>query len=870
MTTRLVLIGLFLSTTLVRAGESLLLGSDPAKRVKAYATANPEVWKQLQAQLDKARTAGFGFQQENADHSMQPTWAVGEALEFLRTGDPDHAEQALDYVWAGMYSVLPNKNQWRQSHRVAGIALTYDLCGDAWPEPFQKNVRHFLQRQAAAYSSRLDHQERLNTWGRYTYGGETENELRRPDHLEGLRYRVAGALAAMALSDRPPKPYDPPPPSGAREIRALKQIPDIPGLPVETLEDGQMFHKWLGNGPFPTSLKDPLKELGGFAHARPVPGTRITVQGESLDFRPYQTSFLEGANTFYPRNCMRYFVNSTGKGFPAGKRLMAKWKQQTERRNIGTAVTLFTVWKVPEPTTIRAFPNVFSPSRGVRMWLNGVEVMDEDVLKVSAGYVPVMVYMPITGGYARQQPQLQLYSQERYEKERQGLKEAQRWASEHNGWLETVPSEAAGHLKTYLSTYVPKSGWQSWHMGIHLPLFLQAWHHAKGENLVTDTGLTALPELAGMITPFPESNEARKVVGMTLLLQSKGADQAQTQWIRNELKPGLRTPMEILAWMASDLPDLSPDSSLERFWTAPEEERSWVRDGVANAGTRSGIALGFQQKDGIHGNRHGLGLTVLTSAEGTSASWLRPGFGKDDERTASANIPRVKGFVNTTPAEPVHPAWTEGLESIQTLRTRGLKPEKGNAEKDRPILQRSVWTYFPSGKPEQAMWVVADQYENVNLNQVKMLQFQPGGQLRGAEWNYKTNSVIFGPEKGMEMRLQVLAPRELKVTKEAHNKEGTRGMYRVLMDQDAPKSRELKVIDPGHMMDGALEELTLSLESDLNQQKRAAQVETVTLVSVFSLRKSRGTHPNVRWNPPHLQVGPHTLLLEDGAWKKAE
>lgn len=853
---------------LLWAGESILLGPDSAQRVKAYAKANPEIWEDLQAQLKKARTAGFGFQQENADHSMQPTWAVGEALEYLRTGDADHAEQALDYVWAGMYSVLPNKNQWRQSHRVAGIALTYDLCGEAWPEAFQKNVRHFLQRQTAAYSNRLDHQERLNTWGRYTYGGETENELRRPDHLEGLRYRVAGALAAMALEKQPPEPYKPTPPDRAKTIPSLKEIPNIPGLPVVTLEDGLMFRNWLGNGPFPLDVDDPLKELGGFAKARPVPGTRVTLEGESLDFRPYQTSFLEGANTFYPRNCMRYFVSSTGKGFPAGKRLMTKWKAETELRNIRTAVTLFTVWKVTEDTTIRAFPNVFSPSRGVRMWLNGEEVMDEDVLQVSAGYVPVMIYMPITGGYARQQPQLQFYSQELYQKEQKGLEEAQRWANQHRGWLKRVPSETADHLKTYLTKYVPESGWQSWHMGIHLPLFLQAWNQASGENLVAETGLTALPELAGMLTPFPESNEARKVVGMTLPLQAPGAAQAQTQWIRNELPPGLRTPMEILAWIASDRPEISASSSLERVWASPGDERSWVRDEIPAAGTRSGIALGFQQQDAIHGNRQGLGLTVLTTKEGTQASWLRPGFGKGDERTASANIPRVKGYVNSAPAQPVHPVRAQGSESIQTLRTSPLKPVKGNAKGDQPILQRSVWTHFPSGKPEQAVWVVADQYENVNLDQVKMLQVQPGGQLRGAEWNYKTNSVIFGPERGMEMRMQVIAPRKLTVSKEAHNKEGTRGMYRVLMDQEIPKNRELKVIDPGHMLDGGLEELTLGLESDLNQQKRQAQVETVTLISVFSLRKSRGTHPDIRWKAPHLQVGSHSLKLEKGVWTK--
>jgi len=852
------------------AGHSLLLGSDPAKRVQEYAKAHPEVWQRLQAQLEMARTAGFGFQKENADHSMQPTWAVGEALEYLRTGDPDHAEQALDYVWTGMYAPLPNKNQWRQSHRVVGIALAYDLCGEAWPEAFQTNVRHFLQRQAAAYSNRPDHQERLNTRGRYTYGGETPNQLKAPDHQEGLRYRVAGAFAAMALWKEAPSPYEPLPPEKARPIPSLKSVPAIPGLPVERLEDGQMFRHWLANGPFPVDLEDPLKELGGFADARPVPGTRVTLQGESLDFRPYRSARILEVNCFYPRECMKIFTNSTGKGYPAGRRLLETWRQETGRKNVRTAATLFTVWHVEEPTTFRAFPNVFSPTRGARMWLNGIEVLDEEVFKVEPGYVPVMLYLPITGGYARQQPQLQIYTQEMYAEETAGLAAARAWAKEKEGWLKEVPAETAGHLTTFLTDHVPQSGWQSWQLGIHLPLFLQAWHQAEGKNLVADTGLISLPELATMLTPFPESNEARKLAGMLLPLQAEGDPQSQSNWIRSETPPGLRTPLEILGWMAADRTGLSADNRIDRFWEPESRERSWVRDEDPAKGVRTGVIVGLQQQDTVHGHRQSLGLTALAAREGENWSWLRPGFGLDKMRTDSANIPRVKGYRNESSATPVHPVWTKGVESIRTLRTSPLTPEQGSDASKSPVLQRSVWTHFPAGQPEQSLWVIADRYEQVNLDQVKMVQVQPGGRLRDAEWNHKTNSVIFGPENGMEMRMKVFAPRKLKAEKQSHNKEFTRGMYRLLMDQADPRSRELKVIDPGHMLDGDLEQLTLGLESDLKQEKRVGQVETVTLISVFSLANSRGPHPAVNWDPPRLQVGSHTLLLDGGVWKKTE
>jgi hypothetical protein len=152
---------------------------------------------------------------------------------------------------------------------------------------------------------------------------------------------------------------------------------------------------------------------------------------------------------------------------------------------------------------------------------------------------------------------------------------------------------------------------------------------------------------------------------------------------------------------------------------------------------------------------------------------------------------------------------------------------------------------------------------------VKILQVQPAGKLREAEWNQKTHAVIFGPENGLELRMKVIAPRPLKAEKESHNKEFTRGMYRLVMDEPPPASREIRVIDPGHMLDSDLEQLTLGLEQDLKEEAREEKVETVTLITIFSVAPRGGPHPDIHQAGSRLQVGPHHLQLTGQGWKKA-
>jgi hypothetical protein len=186
---------------------------------------------------------------------------------------------------------------------------------------------------------------------------------------------------------------------------------------------------------------------------------------------------------------------------------------------------------------------------------------------------------------------------------------------------------------------------------------------------------------------------------------------------------------------------------------------------------------------------------------------------------------------------------------------------------DAPVLQRSLWTWQPAEGNAPGLWVVADRFEGTTRDQEKRLQIVPGTRLRDAEWNHKRNAVDFRHGKGAVLRWRVFAPRELAVDRISHNKEFTRGLFRVALDREKPDARRLDIRDPGSMLSGDLERLTLDFERDLEKEKKAAAPETVTLISVFTLGDGRGEHPEAVWTPPILTLGPHRLRLTEQGWE---
>jgi hypothetical protein len=183
--------------------------------------------------------------------------------------------------------------------------------------------------------------------------------------------------------------------------------PEI-GVPRVQLESELMIPSWLINGPFIASGKNPLQDTGGFSQF-PEPGASVLSQGLPVEWRAYRPSGdafkTRRGPVFYPRNCMKFVTKSTGMGYPPGIQVHKKLSEGTDAKP-KLAVALFTVWENDRERYVMAAPNWHWASRGIRMWINGTAVNDGDIVRVTPGRYPVMVHMPILGGYQVQAPHL--------------------------------------------------------------------------------------------------------------------------------------------------------------------------------------------------------------------------------------------------------------------------------------------------------------------------------------------------------------------------------------------------------------------------------------------------------------------------------
>jgi hypothetical protein len=817
----------------------------PALR-KAAASETGQRWIQaLEAELNLASSGGFAFHGDTAEAMMEPSWAAGAAFLYLLTENQAYAETAMRWVWSGMYGSLANKNQWRQSYRVQGIALAYDFCAPAWPEDFRRNVYHFLLRQAQFYTQNEDPPERLNLAGRYRYAGETTSRSRSPSDAEHRRFLAAAGLAALAIRHDTPLPYRPTPPDQIPWIEAADDLLLVPGIPVVTLTSGHMFGEWLANGPFPASDPDPLRALGGFANARPLPGTRVESLGESLDFRPYRRhASPEVGPTFYPRDCMRFFTRSTGSGFPPGKRL-AKALREKEGPEARLAVALYTLWRVDEEICVRAYPNLYWSSRGVRMWVNGREVKDDQAFRLRPGLYPVMVHMPVTGGYALQAPHFRVYRPEEYEEERLGAETASAWFADHPEFPDGIADTVAGELQRFLRDELASDGSETRGLAEQVPLFAQAYRQATGKDILATSPWSQLPLHAALWLGMPDSQDLLRGSSQILpFLRDKEASLGH--WLLQNTPPPLRRPSEailpILA-LLNPSPALSPAEypgpsffgtnipGAHLLRTSPGTPQGRLLGMAAGPAPQLPLSLQFASSDDANGPH----------------SWIHP----PPALQGSPEWAALPGIVGEPPAtqaaEVLHAEATP--EGILRLRMRSGR------------IERSLW--FDS-RAETPLLVIADTFHDVNRREEKTLRYYLSHDLHSVTWI--PNEQILRSRRGDQLlEIKLLSPRPLQLVKKASNQEASRGSLIFRLDP-APRDT-IRESENRLLLAGEVSNIALEFGDELKQTELKADVETLTLISILRISAAKDTSPpEVEWNPPHLRIGHLRLLWQDGLW----
>ena len=151
---------------------------------------------------------------------------------------------------------------------------------------------------------------------------------------------------------------------------------------------------------------------------------------------------------------MKFVTKSTGNGFPAGRRVVERLSAEMDHRP-DLAVVLYNILEVGDAGEWTAHPNDYHQSRNVRMWLNGVEVLDGQRIQLQPGRYAWMVHMPLTGGYATQAPHFRKLTPERIQTLEASLLQTRQRMKEHPDLLLNWVEDTEEHLQAYLLT-LPK------------------------------------------------------------------------------------------------------------------------------------------------------------------------------------------------------------------------------------------------------------------------------------------------------------------------------------------------------------------------------------------------------------------------------
>ncbi len=242
----------------------------PDLRRKAQTTQGKAIVEKLRDALDRP----------SKEWGAIATSAAGHATLYAATGELREALVAQALLRDSIETELDWQNTEKRgrgalevSRLVREIALTYDLCYDAWDKPFRVSIARDLNARAA------------------TLTGTGRGFINDPASTWQAVTRSVGGLSALAVygdSQWARDPTDEPSTRPAFDPTKLFEPP--PGLkvgrgvPVVKFEHDVMPARWLVAGPFPrvedklnpaAERVDLLSPLGGMEHAAPEMGTWI-------------------------------------------------------------------------------------------------------------------------------------------------------------------------------------------------------------------------------------------------------------------------------------------------------------------------------------------------------------------------------------------------------------------------------------------------------------------------------------------------------------------------------------------------------------------------------------------------------------------
>ena len=530
----------------------------PALRAKAQTPEGRRMIEHLRAQVRQARENGFGFMAPACPSLHHTVWAAGYGLLYHLAGDAEAVTWSRRWCASALFTSAYYGGWHLKADQLMGVAICYDLFYDAWDADFRDLVMLYLERHARQIAELVRGRNVLELGTQVQFSAELACGVPRSwDDPNFARWRAAAGMAALAIlgdpvtlfTDRPP-----PSPDAVETVEPARDLKPAFGAPVQDFADDAMLPEWLILGPFYNldglgKDDDPLASIGGRADARPVPGTTVTYHGIELDFHRLvledHVGFApRGRSQFdlpfgqarqyqiYPRNENGYWSYSgMYGGYEPAKRLQSKLarEQAAQRpsgrrgyggaayRAGGTTVYLYTVLRNDDARIVQARPNWGYTSYGASMWINGRRCKDGDLVRLVPGLYPILVELPITGGYATQAPRLAEYTRRDFRDDLASYRKASAAYRAYGGTMPHVDDHArvaARTVRRFLAARVGDAGWYEggWGLGrsgnqgvsyadfleLALP-FVHAVRNVTGENLAADTGVENLVALGTFV-----------------------------------------------------------------------------------------------------------------------------------------------------------------------------------------------------------------------------------------------------------------------------------------------------------------------------------------------------------------------------------
>ena len=864
----------------------------PAIRDAAATPEGHAILAALTRLLERAEKHGFSYHPPGAEHSMGNLWSAGHAFLFQLTGDQAHARRAEQLARSNLFGNYYYGGGWLHPYTLLGLACAYDWPAHTWDPGFRAMVYSYLWKNARQLALCDDTPDPLSVSNRYRFANDQAAfQIRSATDPSGAQFRAAAAMGALAILGDPPPAYRPADPGTIATLDPATGYEPPPGVPVLPFESDVMPREWLLNGPFLGDRTDLFAGTNGApAGLRPIPGDFLTSDGTAVEWRHYRPNGAAdpGGGSIYARVCARSWASSTGGGYGPGIELVRRWTRERGQPP-SLRIALFTVIANDRDRVVQALPNWRSASWGNRMWLNGRELRDGDLVRIAAGLYPLLVDVALVGGYSSQAPRLREYTPADRRADTAAADAAARAAFSDDPTVNPLLGSVHAIRRSLLrqaSLRVGSDGWRIWETQEAVLPFARTWLGLTGEETATALGIRDAASLVVRLSETWEPTCFRYLAWAGLSLFAR-EDQATVLGIARTHTEFRRPTEAILALIGlALLPPPPVPRAIPPAGSLPSHgiDAFRARDRNLLALIQSGNAPFTDGAEAGHFATHGFGRGWIEWRDGADPSNGNVLAIGDLEPAAPATIvarqfePDGSGSV------------VMDLESFRPRVTPGSRkagsPPPPRPDPNGPRVRRHFTVDYSGG--DGATLLIADRIERAAFLE-KVWRFdlgQPGGFLNerttatGHGVRYREHDIVVAPPPGRgasappgTMQIVVHAPARLHWSERSGNREGTRRILEARLDR-AERTVEREARAPSRADTSAAPGVPglEDLEQELGEQTRTtarAAAPPLWVITVINLQ--RGEPPTVGVETPgeaaRVRIGDRRYRLTPEGWR---